>query len=415
MRFTKTFGLWQWIIITGASLSAGAPSLSIEQITFGPKHHFFGYIGHVKTIPWNQSGRYILALQTDFQDHMPEVNEPADVVLIDCENNYAIQVIDQTRGWNFQQGTMFYWNPQAPETQFFFNDRDEKTNKVFTVLYDIKKRQRIREYRFQDTPIGNSGVAQKGGYFLGLNYGRLARLRLVTGYRDAYDWTVDDKFPDNDGIFKVNTQTGNKQLLVSYRQIHDVLLANHPQVEKDAMFINHTLWNRQGDLIYFYARAGYDYSKKTKTLNVPMTVHPDGTNLVEQKVFIGGHPEWGEGSQMYGSIDDLVVLYDADKQAIVKEIGDSSVFPKPGADIALSPDGRWLVSGYNLKNVNGYAFYRLDDGASVITSPMDQSGFNEGELRIDGSPCWNRDSTRVLFPSLAEDGTRQLFVINLKE
>jgi len=415
MRLKNTVRLCLWIMMTGFPLYAVGPSVKIEQITYGPKHHFFGYIGHVKTIPWNQSGRYILALQTGFQDHMPEVHEPADVVLIDCQNNYTIQVIDQTKGWNFQQGTMFYWNPKAPETQFFFNDRDEKTNQVFTVLYDIEKRKRVCEYRFHDTPIGNSGVAQKGGYFLGLNYGRLARLRLVTGYCGAYDWTVDENFPDKDGIFKVNVQTGEKQLLVSYRQIHDVLLENHPEVDKDALFINHTLWNREDDRIYFYARAGYNYDKKTKTLNVPMTVHPDGSGLVEQKVFIGGHPEWGEGSQMFGSNNDRVVLYDSDKQAIVKIIGDSTVFPKPGADIALSPNGRWLVSGYNLKNVNGYAFYRLADGASVLTNPMDQSGFNEGELRIDGSPCWNRDGTQVLFPSLAEDGTRQLFVIHLDE
>ena len=400
-------------VMAAINLFAGEPSVRIEQITFGPKHHFFGYIGHVKNIPWNGSGRYIVALQTDFQDHMPQVNEPADVILIDCENNYSIEVIAQTRGWNFQQGTMFYWNPDAPDTQIFFNDRDEKTNKVFTVLYDIAKRKRVREYRYEDTPFGNSGVAQKGGYFLGLNYGRLARLRLVTGYRGAYDWTLGEKFPADDGLFKVDIDTGEKQLLVSYRQIRDTLLEDHPEVEKDALFINHTLSNRENSRIYFYARSGYDTGNKT--INVPMMVRPDGSGLVEQKVFIGGHPEWGDGSQMFGSVDDFVVLYDADKQSVVRKIGDSSIFPKPGADIALSPDGRWLVSGYNLKNVNGYAFYRLGDGASVLTEPMDQSGFTDGELRIDGSPCWNRDGTRVLFPSLTEDGTRQLFVIHLNE
>ena len=36
----------------------------IKQITFGPRHHFFGYIGHVQTIPWNRSGRFVLTLQT---------------------------------------------------------------------------------------------------------------------------------------------------------------------------------------------------------------------------------------------------------------------------------------------------------------------------------------------------------------
>lgn len=46
--------------------------LEVEQITFGPKHHFFGYIGQSKTIPWNASGRYILALRTGYHDHMPE-------------------------------------------------------------------------------------------------------------------------------------------------------------------------------------------------------------------------------------------------------------------------------------------------------------------------------------------------------
>jgi ABC-type phosphate transport system auxiliary subunit len=42
---------------------------------------------------------------------------------------------------------MFYWNPLAADTQFFFNDRDVKTGKVFTVLYDIEKKRRVREWR----------------------------------------------------------------------------------------------------------------------------------------------------------------------------------------------------------------------------------------------------------------------------
>jgi hypothetical protein len=83
--------------------------VEIEQLTTGPKHHFFGYIGHVRTVPWNQSGRYIVALQTDFQDRMPKPGEPADVILIDTWDDNRIRVVDQTRAWNPQQGTMLYW------------------------------------------------------------------------------------------------------------------------------------------------------------------------------------------------------------------------------------------------------------------------------------------------------------------
>ena len=72
----------------------------------------------------------------------------------------------------------------------------------------------MRTYRYEDTPIGNAGVAADGSAWLGLNYGRLARLRMVTGYPGAPDWSKDDSAPENDGIFIVDIQTGKKRLLV---------------------------------------------------------------------------------------------------------------------------------------------------------------------------------------------------------
>lgn len=160
------------MILAGASAQAQTDTqpltTEVRQITSGPEHHFFGYIGHVRTIPWNSSGRYIVALQTSFQDRMPAPGEPARIVLIDTHNNFSVRIADQTRAWNFQQGTMLYWNPEAPETQFFFNDRDPETNQLFCVLFDIsagEHGQRISEFRFADTPAGNSGVAQQGGRF----------------------------------------------------------------------------------------------------------------------------------------------------------------------------------------------------------------------------------------------------------
>jgi hypothetical protein len=36
-----------------------------------------------------------------------------------------------------------------------------------------------------------------------------------------------------------------------------------------------------------------------------------------------------------------------------------------------------------------------------------------GDLRVDGSPCWNRTSDAFLFPAIADDGTRQLFLAQI--
>jgi len=128
-------------------------SLKIQQVTSGSKHHFFGYIGQCQTIPWNAGGRYILCLEIDRIDRMPKPDEAASVCVIDTHNQNKVITLDKTHGWNPQQGTMFYWHPKHAETQFFFNDRDPKSGKVFTVLYDLKTKKRLREYRLKIHPL----------------------------------------------------------------------------------------------------------------------------------------------------------------------------------------------------------------------------------------------------------------------
>lgn len=392
------------------------PGLTVRQITFGPKHHFFGYIGHAGTVPWNRSGRYIVALRTDFQDRLPEPHEAADVILIDTERDYSVRVVDRTRAWNFQQGTMLYWNPYAPETQFFFNDRDPDTNQVFCVLFDISRGEngeRVREYRDPPSPVGNSGVSQRGGHFLAINYGRLARLRPVTGYPGAHDWTVGTRHPADDGVFRIDVETGKKDLIVSFERLRDIIRERRPDVEEMELFINHTLWNRDGDRIFFFARAEFD--DRDRRINISFIVRPDGSDVTLLEHHIGGHPEWEEGSRMIGRQGPDQVVYDTESQDFVETLGDPSIFPNPEGDIALSPDGSCLVNGYRREGHNFYVFYRRSDGRVLRSAGFDQHGWVSGPLRNDPTPCWNRDGSQVLFPSIAEDAekTRQLFLFHL--
>lgn len=386
--------------------------LDARPITRGPAHHFYGYIGHVQNIPWSGNGRYIATLRTGFQDHMPAPGEAADIVLLDTKNGYAERVVEQTRAWNFQQGTMLYWNPSAPDSELFFNDRDPVTNQVFTVRFDIALGKRVREYRFPDTPFANSGVAQTGGYFLGLNYGRLARLRPVTGYPEVFDWTDGVLHPEDDGIFKVDIDTGEKRLLVSYHQLAEALRPYRPDVDAKALFINHTLGNRAGDRIYFFVRG--DFEDKDR-LDVPFTIESDGAGLTLHQAHIGGHPEWAEGHLLIGKQGAEQVLYDSDTQTVVSVLGDASVFPNPGGDVALSPDGQWLVNGYRTGKANSYVFLNRKTRAVLRAGPFPVDHWTSGELRIDGAPCWNRESSAVVFPAIANDAerTRQMFLVEI--
>ena len=275
------------------------PKLTVTQITRGPNHHFFGYIGQQLCTPWNQSERYILSLRSSFHDHMPDPKDAADIVLIDTQNDYAVIPIEQTRAWNFQQGTMMYWHPKHPETQFFFNDRDPKTQQVYTVLYDIKQKKRVREYKFDDVYVANGGVAPNGDFFLAINYGRMARNRPVTGYPKAIDTTAKETAPKNDGIFRIDIESGRKSLIVSFADLEKLVIdrANVKKGETD-FFINHSLCSRDSKHVYFYARARL--GKKSMKVNQPCSVKVDGSQL-KMHEYIGGHPEMGFWQRNYRS------------------------------------------------------------------------------------------------------------------
>ena len=234
----------------------------MRQLTTGPLHHFFGYIGHVQNIPWNQSGRYIVALRTPVRDHLPDGSEPAEIVLLDTQNDYAARVVDQCRAWNPQQGTMLYWNPQAQETQFFFNDRDPETNKVFCVLFDISRgRQRRARSRISASTTRPSATAAW-------------RSAAANSWRSTTAaWAGCGASPamparstgratccirPTTACLSSMWPPANKKLLVSFQQLAAALRGIAPAIDQQALFINHTLWSRDDSRIYFYVRGGWD-------------------------------------------------------------------------------------------------------------------------------------------------------------
>ena len=407
------------LVLTGQTTAQeNKVTFDIQQITSGPKHHFFGYVGQSLTIPWNQSGRYIVSLQADFYKRMPVQGETADIILLDTQNDYAITAVDKTLAWNLQQGTMLYWNPNEPETQFFFNDIDPKTGVVFTVLYDIEKRKRIREYRFGNQSIANGGVMPNGKYFAGINYGKISSTRKIISYPGTFDWTADGPAnPEEDGLFKVDIATGEKHLLVSYPALAEFLKLKEPQTYP--IYVHHTLWNRNSDRIVFVVRGGGSDTLPDKYPNVQCVIHADGTGL--KRMEFGGHPEWYEGNQLSLPGDGVFKLVDVDTDKVMGQIGTKGTFRSPGDDNAYSPDGKWYVGSHKVDMSRGWTFYRFADQTHFETSAI-PSWFGgkktkndpHGVTRIDGAPRWNRTSDRILVGGVAEDGTRQMFIIHIR-
>jgi hypothetical protein len=185
-------------------------------------------------------------------------------------------------------------------------------------------------------------------------------------------------------------------------------------VDGKELFINHTLWNRDDDRIFFFVRGDFD---KPNRCNIACVMNPDGSGLRPLDTFIGGHPEWELRRRMIGQVGSSQVIYDTDLQQVVGQLGTPEIFPKPGGDIALSPDGAWFVNGHGDKGKNYYTVLRRADGAWARSVGFEQGGYISGDLRLDPGPLWNRDGTQLLVPGIADDvaKTRQLFVITIQQ
>ena len=61
-----------------------------------------------------------------------------------------------------------------------------------------------------------------------------------------------------------------------------------------------TLWNRDGDRIFFLPGRMESSRNKGKhpRVNAPFVINPDGTGLKRLNHFFGGHPEWDYGHRM---------------------------------------------------------------------------------------------------------------------
>ena len=217
----------------------------------------------------------------------------------------------------------------------------------------------------------------------------------------------------------VDIKSGKKRLLVSYHQLDKKLRELNPNLKHSGLFINHSLWNRDANRVYFYARAGWS-GNKGKRVNQPFSINVDGTGLTLHETFIGGHPEWAEENLVIGvhkdekGEKDLQVLYNVDTKKIEGHLGNPNIFPKPGADVSLSPNGDMFVNGYSESGKNYYAVYRRSDGAFARSEGIDKGEYS-GDIRIDPAPRWNRTNDAILVPGIAENGTRQIFMIRVNE
>ncbi|TDI69166.1 MAG: hypothetical protein E2O86_06005 [Bacteroidetes bacterium] len=339
---------------------------------------------------------------------LPNKNDPATLGLVDVETKEFIPLV-KTRAWNFQQGCMAHWLGTHPNSRIIYNDL--VNGKFVSIILDVHTKEKIKTLPY---PI--AAVSPNGKEAISINFSRLRHTREAYGYDgDGQDAKLDKQFPDDDGLFLINLETGDANLLLS---IHDVK-TQVPEVPEDGIeYFNHVLFSRNGGKIFWLARA----TPKRNTTS--FTINRDGTNL--QRCFPDG---WGGSHFDWLSENELMITADynaTEKAHILFTIGEQN-YKRLGNGIldydghgTFSPDKKWMVTDtYPSKGLYEQKLYLMDMQTEAVL-PLGRFHHSprfrdQGKAAAcDLHPRWSPNSDMIGFNSVTT-GSRQVYILKLNE
>jgi len=377
---------------------------SPEMITDSSREHLFASYYGINS--FDRSEKYVTVLETDLKYELPDENDPATLGLVEIESKKFIPLAT-TRAWNFQQGCMAHWLGTSPDSLIIYNDLRE--GKTVSVIMNVHTKKEIKTLPF---PV--SAVASDGIHALSINFSRLRLTRPDYGYGgDGQDSRSDVPFPDDDGLFLINLETGESKLLVSYEQVKELV----PPLEEGRIeWFNHTLFSRNGSKIFWLSRQ---IDKNTR-ITSSFTVNSDGTGL--QRCF---PDNWGGSHYDWLNDDELMITaaYEGKQYAHVLFTAGKKDYKRLGNGLldydghgTFSPDQKWMVTDtYPSEGLREQKIYLMDMKTEAVL-PLGryvQPQEFEGYWRCDIHCRWSPRGKMIGFNS-TNTGSRQVYIFNLK-
>jgi hypothetical protein len=407
------------------------------------------WVGYYDKQPWSSDAKAILCHRAPFCDRFPELGEPCEIGVLEDQ---TFRSLAQSHAWNWQQGAQLRWSLLTGEEALMFNDLDEH-GKLVSRWIDLEGNEthRINDGVYVVTPDGRTGLT--------LSFGRLTRLRAEYGFRAAQDTRETNPAPDDDGIWKIDLQSGERELLISVAQLAQIESGDIDLTSCDAphQHLNHIMIDPNGSRCCFLHRYERDDGIQHSRL---FTIGLDGADprmLMEGLVshYDWRDPEtivaWGGKRRLLGAGGSSgklspmrmtrkalkPVYYAMGKPRFLmnKVMGDSYLIipDSPGAQPTVFAKGELICDGHNTYHrgqcpvrwmvTDGYPDQRNRQPLYVWDCKEDQ-GYEvgrystpkslDGDIRVDLHPRWNRTGDRICIDS-AMDGSRAVYSVDTSQ
>ena len=379
-------------------------AVTINRVTSEPGHHYFGY--YDKT-PWDPGGRYLLALRTALADRVPQPSDRAELGVIDLRDGCRFEALTKTGAFSWQMGAMQQWLPSGRTV--LYNDR--RAGRLVAVLLDLDSGQQ------RELPRAVAALSHDASFALSLSFERLADVRPETGYAGVTDPYRGVDAPEQDGIHRMDLDTGAVELILSLAQI--AALEPRSEMTGGPNWVNHLTLSPDDAQIVFVHRWWPAGASRFQTRLC--AAGADGRGLRVIWPGIASHFAWRNPRELLFSGNYRERPSGADRRFFLMDVttGDvrefgTGVLPSDG-HCSLRPGGGWILNDSYpdearlqcLHLVREWDLCRIELGRFYAPPEV------TGQVRCDLHPRWNRDGTQVCIDS-AHEGSRQMYVLDVR-
>lgn len=379
-----------------------APStVPMRAITRGPAFHWFGYYDKQQI---DSSGRYVLGMEVGFEHRSPRADDVIRVGMVDLADGDRWIELGESRAWGWQQGCMLQWLP-GHEGQVIWNDR--QGDRFVAHILDVRTgaRRTVPSPVYAISPDGREAATP--------DFARINDTRPGYGYAGLPDRYRDVLAPEGSGIWRVDLESGRREMVVSLAQIA-ALPYPHDDLSDCKHWFNHLLYNTDGSRLEFLHRWHRESGFFTRML----TVAPNGSDVrVVDDYGQTSHFIWRDATHIlawawHPSHEAAFYLYE-DGSREVQVVGPEAM--TRNGHCTYLPGNEWILNDTypdEDRNQNLY-LYHTASGRKVPLGAFHSPPEYAGEWRCDLHPRSSPDGRLVVVDSTHEGRGRQMYLLDL--
>jgi hypothetical protein len=396
-------------------LSKSTLHVPARVITGEPGYHWFGYYDKLQFDPTN---RFVLSMRTNFEGRSPGPEDEITIGMVDIRNNDKWIEHGKSKAWGWQQGCMLQFVP-GTDSLVIWNDRID--GKFVSHLYNIYTNEE------KILPFAIYALSPDGIHAVTTDFERIQDTRPGYGYAGIPDPNHDKLAPENAGIYLCNLQTGEKKLIISYRQMVEMPTLSDDAANKDRAtqknWFNHILFNPDGSRFIFLHRWRSPSKRNVggfATLMYTSDLKGEDIRLVDPSNYTSHfiwkdekhiaawtrQPSHGPGFYVFtdGKLEETYVL-------------NQEKMPVNGHNTYIPGKPEWILNDtYPDKNRLQHVYlYNTDTNERVPLGDFYLPIEYKGEWRCDTHPRASNDGKMVCIDCPLENGGRQLIILDISK